>query len=211
MKQNIEYTNDNLHIMPGFYESILFNSDTEYMENEQIRRDCEDNGEEFIEHEIKDFNEFQRAVCTRSVNYLIKPLLCEDSEICDDIQLIDVWSPSYYNFTTDKLNCNVNIDIDKLASMLQSNVDLLAGFDKYLYEKYSSRSGFISFVANNAKDYFDEQDHLDVMIDYYILTKIYDSPDVVDAIRNENDFTHYEYEMMEIASECVYEFMAPAA
>ena len=211
MKQNIEYTNNDLHIMPGFYESILFNSDTEYDENEQIRRDCEDNGEEFIEHEIKDFNEFQRAVCTRIVENLIKPLLCEDDEICDDIKLTDVWSPRQYNFTTDKLDCEVHIDLEKLAAMIQADDDLRDGFDKYLNKKYTSRSGFISFVANNVKEYFEEWDHLDVMIDYYILTKIYDSMDVVDAIRNENDFTCYEYDMMEIASECVYEYMVPAA
>jgi len=29
------------------------------------------------------------------------------------------------------------------------------------------------------------------------------------AIEKENDYTHYEYEMMEISSECVYEFMEP--
>lgn len=211
MKQNIEYTSNDLHIMPGFYESILFNSDTEYEENEQIRRDCEDNGEEFVEHEIKDFNEFQKAVCSRIVENLIKPLLCEDDEICDDIKLTDVWSQRQYNFTTDKLDCEVHIDLEKLAAMIQADDDLRDGFDKYLNKKYTSRSGFWSFVANNVKEYFDEWDHLDVMIDYYILTKIYESADVVSAVKNEYDFTSYEYDMMDIASECVYEYMVPAA
>lgn len=211
MKQNIEYTNNDLHIMPGFYESILFNSDTEYEENRQRKRDCEDNGEEFVEHEIKDFNEFQKAVCSRIVENLIKPLLCEDSGICDDIKLTDVWSPRQYNFTTDKLDCEVHIDIDKLAATIQADNDLRDGFDKYLREKYTSRSGFWSFVANNIKEYFDEWEHLDVMIDYYLLTKIYESPDVVAAVKNEYDFTSYEYDMMGIASECVYEYMVPAA
>ena len=114
MKQIIEYTNDNIHIMPGFYESILFSSDTEYEENLNIEQDCKENGEEFVEHEIKDFAGFQKEVCSRIVDNLIKPMLCEDNEICDNIKLTDVYSPRQYNFTTDKIDCEINIDTENL-------------------------------------------------------------------------------------------------
>ena len=211
MKQIIEYTNDNIHIMPGFYESILFSSDTEHEENLNIEQDCKENGEEFVEHEIKDFAGFQKEVCSRIVDNLIKPMLCEDNEICDNIKLTDVYSPRQYNFTTDKIDCEINIDTEKLAAKIQHNKELHDGFDKYLNKYYSDRPGFWSFVSNNIKEYFDKMEHIDVMIDYYILTKIYASPDVIDAINKERDFTHYEYQMMEISSECVYEFMVPAA
>ena len=209
MKQKFNYVNDSVHIMPGFYESILFSSDMEYEENENIRQNCEENGEEFVEHEIADFDGFQKAVCTRIVDKLIKPMLCENEDICDEIKLIDVSSPRQYNFETDRLDCEVNIDLEKLAIFILSHDEYREGFDKYLHERYSDRPGFWSFTSNNVKDFFDKWDKLDVMIDYYLLTKIYETPDVVIGIEKENDFTHYEYQMMEISSECVYEFMEP--
>ena len=209
MKEKYSYRNDNWHIMPGFYESILFCSSTESEENYNIEQNCRENGEEYIEHEIADFDGFQKAVCTRIVDNLIKPMITEDENICDDIKLVDVWSPKQYNFETDKMDCELNIDLQRLAIVILSNNEYRKGFDKYLHNHYTDRPGFWSFTANNIKEYFEKWEHLDVMIDYWILTKIYEHPDVDMAIEKENDYTHYEYEMMEISSECVYEFMEP--
>ena len=209
MKQHFEYCDDNLVIMPGFYESILFSSDTVYEENRQIEENCKDNGEEFVEREINDFTAFQNAVCERITNNLIAPMLMEDENLCDSVKFKEVNSPAFYNFITDKIVLDLNIDIDYLKNLIRSDKEMYDGFNKYLKEKYSSHSGFMSFVENEIEAYFEADDYQDVMVDYYLLTKIYDDKDVVRAAEEDNDWPHYSYEMMEIASECVYEFMEP--
>lgn len=208
MKEHFEYCNDSMHIMPGFYESILYNYDMENDENDSIRQYAEENGETPVDHELN-MEKYENAVCTRIVDKLIKPMLTEDNSICDEISFKEVSSPRQYNFTTDKIVCDLNIDMERLAIKILSSDKMREGFDKYLNHNYSDRSGFWSFVKNNVKEYFEEWDQLDVMVDYYILTKIYDDYDVVKAVEEERDFTHYEYEMMEIAQECMYEFMEP--
>lgn len=209
MKKHFEYCDDNLVIMPGFYESTLFSSDTVYEENRQIEEDCKENGEEYVEHDINDFTAFQNAVCERITDNLIAPMLMEDENLCDSVKFKEVSSPAYYNFTTDKIVLDLNIDIDYLKNLIRSDKEMYDGFNKYLKEKYTSRDGFMIFVENEIEAYFEADDYQDVMVDYYLLTKIYDDKDVVRAVKEDNDWPHYSYQMMEIASECVYEFMEP--
>lgn len=209
MKKQYEYCNDNMTIMPGFYESELYSSDTIYEANEQMRAECQYNGEEFVEHDIVDFDGFRNKACERIVCELITPMLTADKTICDNVSFKVLKSPRFYNYTTDKLVLELNIDIDRLKNIIRSDKGMYDGFNKYLNKKYSSCSGFMSFVENEIEAYFKRDEYHDVMIDYYFLTLIYNANDVIEANEVMNDYTEYEYGMMEIAHDTLYDFLKP--
>lgn len=203
MKENYSYCNDSTVIMPGFYESLLFDSDKLYYENENNKSYCESCGEPYEELDIDDFQAYMDEVCKSITDNLIAPMLTEDSDICDKVEFDHVISPMYYNFTTDRIVMNLNIDLDALKEFILNNDHYRNGFDKYLEEHYTSRDGFCSFVANNIDDFFKENKYMDVLIDYYLLTKIYGYTNVVDMEREYTE-TSYVYDMIEIADEVFY-------
>lgn len=208
MKENYSYCNDNTVIMPGFYESVLFNSDKLYYENMILKTECESNGEEFTELDIDDFQAYMNEVCKSITDNLIAPMLTEDSNICDKVEFDHVSSPRYYNFTTDRIVMNLNIDLDALKEFVLGNEDYRNGFDKYLRAHYTSCDGFCSFVANNIDEFFEANEYMDVLIDYYLLTKIYGYANVVDMEREYTE-TSYENDMIEIADEVLYSHLKP--
>lgn len=203
MKENYSYCDDSRVIMPGFYESVLFYSDKLYEENIDYKSYCEDNEQEFVEQDIDDFKAYMDEVCKSITDNLIAPMLTEDSNICDKVEFDHVSSPRYYNFTTDKIVMNLNIDLDALKEFILNNEHYYNGFDKYLKAHYTPRDGFCSFVANNIDDFFNENEYMDVLIDYYLLTKIYGYTNVVDMEREYAE-TSYEYDMIEIADKVFY-------
>ena len=209
MKRHFEYWDDNPIIMPGFYESILFSSDDVAEENYTIELDCKENGKEYVEHDINDFTGFMTEVCKRITDNLIAPMLMEDKKLCDKVTFKEVSSPREYNFQTDKIVLDLNIDLEYLKYLILTDVDMRNGFEAYLQEKYTSYDGFFSYVENNLEAYIIAEKYEDVMIDYYILTKIYDSKDVVKAAKEESDYPSYIWECREISSDCIYEFMEP--
>jgi hypothetical protein len=95
---------------------------------------------------------------------------------------------------------NLNIDLDALKEYILNDNHRRNGFDKYLKAHYTSRDGFCSFVSNNIDDFFEANEYMDVLIDYYLLTKIYGYANVVDMEREYTE-TSYEYDMIEIADE----------
>lgn len=62
------------------------------------------------------------------------------------------YHPREYNFATDAIDFSIEVDTDWVASKfaeLSSNPN----FESFLKERYSSYSGFISFMPNNVKDF----------------------------------------------------------
>jgi len=57
-------------------------------------------------------------------------------------------SPREYNFANDAINCRLVLDTDKIREILAEN---LAEWDAWLGERYTDRSGFISFYPNTAE------------------------------------------------------------
>jgi len=200
--QRINYVPDSLNIFPGFYESQLYYSDMEYNYNYNEKYEFE----KYMDCEIDDFKAYCRDVCEELTDE-IKDLLVDD-EICTNVELVGMSSPREYNFTTDKLELNIDVNLWRIATKVWYDEDLHKGFDKYLQKKYTSCSGYISFVANNIDEYFDRMEWADVLLDYWLLTKIYDDTDVVKCIMR-CDITPYEERMYEIADNALYRHMAP--
>ena len=155
------YQQDN-RLFSGFYESELYNSDMLYYMSEN---DDEDREWDFIPG---GYEEYEKAVCKECASNLF--YLMEDNDAIKSIEFTEMTSPREYNFTTDKLVCDVEIDLDKLRKYCYETNR--TQFDNYLKENYSSYDGFISFIPNNVKEFEQEKDDTDVMIDFYILSHL---------------------------------------
>jgi hypothetical protein len=195
--EKITYTPDNGTIFPGFYESELYNSDQEY-------NFSYNEGEEY---EIKDFDGYCKYIC-EAMSDKISDYLTSAQDICKSVKYKAMSSPREYNFCTDRLMMDAEIDLERLKNKVLNDSEYKDGFDKYLREKYSSYSGFISFVSNNVKEYFNEdfEEYFDVLIDYFLLTMIYDDKDVVRAAKKCEE-TPYWWSMIEIVQDAEYQFM----
>lgn len=164
-----EYRNFSCKVFPGFYESILYNSDTLY--NFEY-------GEEIPEGYYFDFTgdgwkKFKEETCKDWV-YAMQDSFDEnpiDMKIGDYHSL---WSPREYNYTTDKIEFPVTFNLNKLKSYCwHKRKD---DFNKYLYDHWSDRDGFWSFIPNNLerfkREYYENKSKdsfLDVMVEWYLL------------------------------------------
>lgn len=195
--EKITYTPDNGTIFPGFYESELYNSDQEY--------DFSYNEGE--EYEIKDFDGYCKYIC-KALSDKISDYLTSAKDICKSVKYKAMSSPREQNFYTDRLMMDAEIYLERLKETVFADSDYKDGFDNYLRYKYSSRSGFISFVSNNVDDFFkdDFSKYFDVLIDYFLLTMIYDDKDVVKHQKKYEE-TPYWWDMLEIVSDAECQFM----
>lgn len=193
------YCNDNLGIFEGFYESGLYNSDTEYKFNF-----CRTEGEP--EYELKDFDGFKNAVGEGATD-LLCPMLERDGFI-KNVKFAGISSPRYYNFTTDRLLIDMDVDFDALKAWVLETEERREGFNAYLKKNYTSYDGFCSFVDNNVEGFFENSygDYKDVLIDYYLLVAILDTEHVTDKSWTESS---YRYDLFEVADDLLWEFMVP--
>lgn len=202
MTHEFDYVPDNLTIFPGFYESCLYYSDMECNHN----YDEAMNFDNYMDEEIDDFATYKRDVCLEIAELIGEYLV--DGEICKSVELSGISSPREYNFTTDKLELKLDIDIERIANKVWHETTMHMGFDKYLRKKYTSCSGFRSFVENNISDFLERWDYLDVLVDYWLLSKIFDDTDVADCISKGME-TPYEYDMYDIASNVFMQHTRP--
>lgn len=194
MKQKHTYHQYSTSLFEGFYESNLYNSDTEY----NLNRYLNEGSDNPTEYEIKDFAGFCRKVSEYAVS-LLESDLNIDSTILSNLTLLEIDSPRFYNFSTDRLVISCMVDVQKLrAYALRQHLD---AFESYLKENYTSVDGFISFVPNNAADFKHWMDHhnmaIDVLIEFYLLSVI--------------DLDSYHRDLYEKANELQMEFMTPTS
>ena len=62
------------------------------------------------------------------------------------------WHPREYNFSDDVIEFDMSIDTNWVESKFRE-LSSDSEFNKFLGERYSSRSGFMSFMPNNASEY----------------------------------------------------------
>lgn len=188
----IKWYQQDSRLFSGFYESELYNSDMLYYMSEN---DEEDREWDFIPG---GYEEFEKAVCKKCVENIMD--LMDNNDTITDMQFKELNSPREYNFTTDKLVCEVEVDLDKLKKYCYETER--EKFEEYLKENYSSYDGFISFVPNNVKEFEQENDDTDVMIDFYILSHLEDdySKEGWEVLREDN---------AESAQNLIYNYVQP--
>lgn len=209
-KQVINYSQKDYFLFEGFYETILGDWDSV---EEAERQYAEEHGRK-IGYIIK-WDEYKK----RLGDYIFSKLkeYVKDGEIFGEFKFKEIWSPQYYNYDTDHLDGEIEVDIDALASRIKADKKALEGFDKYLHEHYSDRSGFVSFIPNNAEDLFKRLDfkkdsrESDVLLDYWFIVQIWrdkysdDCWDVVSLCGDRNDEDWYHSDLYEKCNDFMYE------
>lgn len=167
----IKYYNENMRIFEGYYESNLYNSNTEYNLAEILETDVNNINLNFDEYQ-KQLNEYiaeqlHDVAVTFNHDYIIS-----------DISYFSMVSPKYYNYDTDRLVFEIELNLKKLRLHISNNIK---DFEYYLKDNYSSYDGYISFISNNIKDFTSDYLNKDkirqcvsVMIEYYLIRCIYD-------------------------------------
>jgi hypothetical protein len=163
MKINIE-----LPFFPGFYESDLENSDTAYWaikeelewfqdeyhcEDIDLDFNYEDYEEDVREHWVEGFREY-------------KP------EFVLSVENVEMASPKYYNFATDRLFADVELRDDWMVVMREFMTENAEWLRKQIKDDWTSYDGFCSFMSNNLDEWdkylFEDMDerYISVMIGY---------------------------------------------
>lgn len=149
MKINIE-----LPFFPGFYESDLENSDTAYwaikeeLEWYQDEYHCEDIDLEF---NYEDYEEDVREHWAEGFREY-KP------EFVLSVENVEMASPKYYNFATDRLFADVELRddwMDVVREFMTENADWLR---ERIYDDWTSYDGFHSFMSNNFDNLAHDED-----------------------------------------------------
>lgn len=146
-------------------------------------------------------------------NYFVESLKNNlyEHDVIKGVDFDHVWSPQYYNYFTDKVNINMNVDLRKLKKYCFNTHK--KEFDKYLHDKWSSCDGFVSFIPNNLYGFklvYDSgktETIVSVMVEFYLLTLIdfeFVNMDVYETARehffkylclyNCNTHKYYDYE-----------------
>ena len=151
------------NLFDGFYESIHCNSDEFIdieMEDKAILDDLLffiDNKDDIeVVYEYEDINEYEKDVCDIFMQLYVERIIDElpiditDKECfkLDIVGDIEVVSPPYYNFTTDKCYINVETNYNTL-NMIKEYTLSQKGANRYILDHFTSCDGFISFISND--------------------------------------------------------------
>ena len=151
------------NLFHGFYESIHCSSDEFIdieMEDKAILNDLLffiDNKDDIeVIYEYEDINEYKKDVCDIFMQLYVEKIIDElpiditDKECfkLDIVGDIEVVSPRYYNFTTDKCYIDVETNYDTL-NMIKEYTLSQKGANQYILDHFTSRDGFISFISND--------------------------------------------------------------
>ena len=205
-----EYQNWSCAVFQGFYESPLYYCDTEYYLNEYLNED----NEVKKEYEI-DFIPYTQAVCEYAVELLDE--YCTDNNIIRSMEYKSMSSPQYYNYSTDKLNIIIDLNLTKLKKYIKDNAE---DFNMYLKDNFTSYDGFCSFVSNSYKGFMNDYKEdfcgvdrdrcINVMVEYYILNQIYGDnwEGIKKQVKNGYEYdTPYHFQLFDKNTELQYNFI----
>jgi len=129
-----------LPVFPGFYNTIFEADEEPYIEDGKTWEDYNWFYDEYHERVSRDFS---NAIETRLKE-------CFDIEI--DFQ--ELVSPREYNFETDAINVEYKLTKVTYQKILKYLRDNDAAFEKYIEERYTSRSGFLSSYSSNHHSWY---------------------------------------------------------
>jgi beta-galactosidase GanA len=135
-----------LPLFPGFYGTHLESDDAETSELDYINEQRAENGLEPIEWDKCefDYDEYHQRVSkayTNAVEHELKSL-----GLVKNIEFQKLISPKEYNFSTDSIDVEIDVNIENLQKYIAENKQK---FIEYLKEKYTSCSGFISSYSTD--------------------------------------------------------------
>jgi len=138
-----------LPIFQGFY-GTHFESD---IAEENVMYNLEEDGENAKYQDIEfDYVDYRNRVAEKCISSIWNELKSNDLDI--DIEFDAVYSPRFYNFENDVINCTYKVsneDFEKIVKYCETNIE---EFTEYLKENYSSYSGFHSFFDTEPNIWF---------------------------------------------------------
>ena len=161
MKFNIE-----LPFFPGFYESDLETSDTSYWaikeELEYYQNDyaCNNPDEQAIYEQLtEDDLEFDYEGYEEEVrNAWVEAWKNNAPEIVLSVEGVEMTSPRYYNFETDRLWADVELRDDWMDAVREFMVENADWLRERIKDDWTSYDGFMSFMSNNFDDLSHDED-----------------------------------------------------
>jgi len=133
----------------GFYESIWSNSDTLYNELDSINEDRFDNKLKPLKDD--DSIEYDYRTRENDIGKRFTQLFAEElSDYIKDIKFLRINSPKAYNFSTDQIEVEVDLDINKIQEYIKAHREQ---FVKYLKDTCTSYDGFWSYYSNSIDEW----------------------------------------------------------
>ena len=200
---------------PGFYESIFCNSD-EFIDYEfELKEEVEnliDSKEFEVALEYDNFDKYKTDVCNAFMRFYVDKLIevlpyditeHEDFKfkIIDDS--IEVISPQYYNYSTDRCFCQIETN-RKTLKLIKEYTLRLEGVEQYIKDHFTSCDGFISFITNDFNEWKEldiedyEENQLIALLD--MLIELSDK----EAFWNITEDTHYDIDKYSYTYAVVY-------
>jgi hypothetical protein len=156
-------------IRVGMYCSEL--SPDEMFSDYQINSDHE---EGYANYDSEYFNNnFQFSLYQKKIEKLATDFLNQEWEndgIKIKIKAGELYSPRFYNFSTDQIETEVTYNKPQLLKYAKENS---VEFDEFLHKRYSSYDGFSSFTANNYSQWLDDYRENNVQSIGAILTYVF--------------------------------------
>lgn len=148
-----------LPIFPGFYGTAWeFDFDDQLLAIDQINEQRGEKNLPEIENigygeKYPDFQTNHDEIKKDVGEHYCKEIQQIVKDFCVDIKFQCVYSPKFYNFSNDSINCEYTIsqdNISKIIDYIKSNKD---DFSDYLRQNFTSRPGFISNHSNKYNDW----------------------------------------------------------
>lgn len=136
----------NFPLFEGFYNSYLdLSENIEVGDGEGF---CM-NEEQFSEIDWKDTNNNVSKFYLEYIKDRLKDFFNEIGII--NLDFVKVDSPKYYNYSTDKLVCNIEVNKNKFITELQKYS--FEAWEQFLEDNFTSYDGFISFYPNDPNEW----------------------------------------------------------
>ena len=140
-----------LPVFSGFYESI--HSATIDMYEESFYSEDFEDYDAFIDAYDVDYNaihnEYAKEFCEQLIESSEFKALSESTGITWT-KYDSLYSPKYYNFSTDSIKCWVRVNKIKLSQFLKLEKE---SFSEYIKEHNTSYDGYMSYLPNTLSEY----------------------------------------------------------
>lgn len=144
-----------LPIFPGFYGTIF----------EPDESPCIDDDKTFDDY-VFDYKQYRKDVAIQSTGAIEQALKQEGFNVT--ITFDEIYSPREYNFGNDSINVSYVVNQNTLKKVKAYLRDNIKEFSAYCLDKYTSRSGFMSFHSNQANVWINEYLPVIEDNDYYL-------------------------------------------
>ena len=172
-----KYINTSIHF-GGFYNSI-HDSNIDYMV------EAYEYNFDHVDYK-KTFQSYIDEYCYKLKSYILDEYLVDI-----DFKNIKLWSPQYYNYDTDVIDCKIDTnEAQSLNEILKKDNDFLS----FLKDRTTSCSGFVSFYT-----YDDALSNKDNKLIMYVLEYVCNKFNEKEIVYNEIDFEIHLLKDKEVA------------